>query len=140
MDVIYQGCMIAIVTIIAYIVGHYMESGVWEFVNSKDSMTMAFLTMSMAEIFHSFNMRSRTRSIFRLKTQHRLLWITMACSLVLTAAVVFIPFLREIFSFADIGFGKYLVAFLIAAVIIPISEAVKIIFHRGKSAKQPGLP
>lgn len=56
----------------------------------------------------------------------------MACSLVLTAAVVFIPFLREIFSFADIGFGKYLVAFLIAAVIIPISEAVKIIFHRGK--------
>lgn len=53
-DIIWQGFMIAIITIIAYVVGHYMESGIWEFVNSPDGMTMAFLTMSMAEIFHSF--------------------------------------------------------------------------------------
>lgn len=122
-DTLWQGAAISALTLASYFIGR-----AWGDVGT----TFAFITMSMAEMFHSFNMRSRTRSIFRLKTQNRLLWITMACSLVLTAAVVFIPFLREIFSFADIGFGKYLVAFLIAAVIIPISEAVKIIFHRGK--------
>ena len=40
-------------TLAAYFIGHYMESGVWEIANSPDGMTMAFLTMSMAEIFHS---------------------------------------------------------------------------------------
>ena len=41
-----------------------MESGVWEIAASPDGVTMAFLTMSMAEIFHSFNMRSQRGSVF----------------------------------------------------------------------------
>ena len=69
-DIIWQGLMIATITIVAYAVGHYMESGVWEFVNSSHGMTMAFLTMSMAEIFHSFNLRSRRHSIFTIKSQN----------------------------------------------------------------------
>ncbi|MEG2769743.1 MAG: calcium-translocating P-type ATPase, PMCA-type, partial [Oscillospiraceae bacterium] len=55
-DVIYQGIMVSVITIASYFVGHFMESGVWEIAKSADGMTMAFLTMSMAEIFHSFNM------------------------------------------------------------------------------------
>ena len=43
-----------------------MESGVWEIAASPDGVTMAFLTMSMAEIFHSFNMRSQRGSVFTL--------------------------------------------------------------------------
>ncbi|MBR5305363.1 MAG: cation-translocating P-type ATPase, partial [Oscillospiraceae bacterium] len=58
-DVIYQGIMVAVLTLVAYFTGHYIESGVWEIANSPDGMTMAFLTMSMAEVFHSYNMRSR---------------------------------------------------------------------------------
>jgi len=57
--VLYQGVMVTVLTLGAYFIGHYMESGVWEITNSADGMTMAFLTMSMAEIFHSFNMRSQ---------------------------------------------------------------------------------
>ena len=44
-----------------------MEAGVWEITNSPDGTTMAFLTMSMAEIFHSFNMRSQRHSIFHMQ-------------------------------------------------------------------------
>ena len=40
-------------------VGYFECQGV-----SDDGMTMAFLTMSMCEIFHSFNMRSQRRSVF----------------------------------------------------------------------------
>ncbi len=130
MDVIYQGCMIAIVTIIAYIVGHYMESGVWEFVNSKDSMTMAFLTMSMAEIFHSFNLRSRRCSIFKIKKQNKFLWLSMIISLLLTLVVIYIPFLSNAFGLESISLAEYIVALLISITVIPMVEIVKFFQRR----------
>ena len=62
--VVYQGALITLITLGAYFIGHYMETGLWEITTSGHGMTMAFLTMSMAEIFHSFNMRSQRGSIF----------------------------------------------------------------------------
>ncbi|MGN0745206.1 MAG: cation-translocating P-type ATPase, partial [Aristaeellaceae bacterium] len=58
-DIAYQGLLVAALTLAAYFIGHWLEGGVWAIANSPDGMTMAFLTMSMAEIFQSFNMRSR---------------------------------------------------------------------------------
>ncbi|MBE6829381.1 MAG: cation-translocating P-type ATPase, partial [Ruminococcaceae bacterium] len=69
-DVAYQGVLVTIVTLSAYFIGHFLESGIWEITNSADGMTMAFLTMSMAEIFHSFNMRSQRHSIFSMRKQN----------------------------------------------------------------------
>ena len=80
-DVLYQGLMVAVLTLAAYVIGHYMESGVWELTQSADGTTMAFLTMSMAEIFHSFNMRSQRGSVFRLHSHNKALWGAMLGSL-----------------------------------------------------------
>ena len=134
-DVVWQGFMIAIITIIAYIVGHYMESGVWEFVNSADGMTMAFLTMSMSEIFHSFNLRSRRQSIFTIKNQNKFLWGAMAVSLMLTIAVIYVPFLSNAFGLESISFLEYIVSILIAFSVIPIVEVVKFFQRRNIKAK-----
>ena len=133
-DVIWQGFMIAIITIVAYVVGHYMESGVWEFVNSADGMTMAFLTMSMAEIFHSFNLRSRRHSIFTIKGQNKFLWGAMVVSLLLTLAVIYIPFLSNAFGLETISLMEYGVSLLISFTVIPIVELVKF-FQRRYEAK-----
>ena len=126
-DIIWQGIMIAIITIVAYLVGHYIESGVWEFVNSPDGMTMAFLTMSMAEIFHSFNLRSRRKSIFKIKQQNKFLWGAMIVSIILTTAVIYIPFISSAFGFEQISVIEYGVSLLIAFTVIPIVEIVKIL-------------
>lgn len=133
-DVIWQGFMIAIITIVAYVVGHYMESGVWEFVNSSDGMTMAFLTMSMAEIFHSFNLRSRRHSIFTIKGQNKFLWGAMVVSLLLTLAVIYIPFLSNAFGLEAISLMEYGVSLLISFTVIPIVEMVKF-FQRKSEVK-----
>ena len=133
-DVLYQGIMISIVTIVAYFTGHYLESGVWEIANSTDGMTMAFLTMSMAEIFHSFNMRTHRNSIFSLKNQNKFLWLAMLISLVLTSAVIFIPFLSEMFSLENISLLEYGVAMILAFMVIPVVEIVKLIQRRRKKA------
>lgn len=126
-DVAYQGLMVTIVTLAAYYIGHYMESGKWEFVNSPDGMTMAFLTMSMAEIFHSFNMRSQRGSLFRMKTQNMILVGAAAISFVLTTAVIYVPFLSNIFEFEHISLAEYAIAMLLAVCVIPIVEVVKAI-------------
>lgn len=131
--VLYQGVMVSILTLAAYLIGHYMESGVWEFVTSRDGITMAFLTMSMAEIFHSFNMRSQKNSVFSLKTHNKYLYGGMLLSLILTAAVIYVPFLSEMFHFESISFAEYMVSMLLAVTVIPIVEIVK--FIQRKRAK-----
>lgn len=72
-DIAYQGILITVITLVSYIIGHCMEVGYFEMPKgvSDDGMTMAFLTMSMCEIFHSFNMRSQRRSVFSLPVTTR---------------------------------------------------------------------
>ena len=130
-NVAYQGIMVSVITLVAYFVGHYMESGVWEIAQSPDGMTMAFLTMSMAEIFHSFNMRSQG-SIFKLKTQNMLLWGTMILSLALTTALIFVPALSDVFGFEHINIKEYIVALVLAISTIPIVEFVKFVSRKKK--------
>ena len=86
---------------------------------------MAFLAMSMAEIFHSFNLRSHG-SIFKLKTHNMILWGSMLVSLVLTTALVEIPFLSNLFGFVPIGWEEYAIAIGLAFSTIPIVELVKL--------------
>jgi len=122
-----QGILVTILTLSAYFVGHYMESGIWEIANSHDGITMAFLTLSLVEIFHAFNMRSRRVSIFTMSTQNKWLWGAGLLSLVCTIAVVWIPFLAEIFKFERISLEEFGVSVALAALIIPMMELAKFI-------------
>ncbi len=124
-DIAFQGLIIAGVTVLSFFVGHFMETGRWAVEASADGMTMAFLTLSMIEIFHSFNMRSRVSSLFSLKKQNLWLWGTLAFSLLVTAAVIFVPFLRDAFSFRAISLKEYLTAMGLAFSVIPIVEIEK---------------
>ena len=126
-DVVFQGAVVAVMVLISYMVGHYVESGVWEITDSADGMTMAFLTLSMIEIFHSFNMRSRRQSVFSIKSQNKWLWGAMILSLVCTTLVIEVPFLAAAFQFEPISPGEYGIALGLAVLIIPIMEIVKLI-------------
>ncbi len=123
--VAYQGVLVTIVTLAAYFIGHYMEAGVWEIAASADGITMAFLTLSMAEVFHGYNMRSQTGSLFTMKSHNKSLWLAMAASFLLTAGVVFVPPLARAFSFEPISVAEYLVAMALALTVIPVVELVK---------------
>ena len=126
-DVIVQGAIIAILTVVSYGVGHYLETGSIAIHTSNDGMTMAFLTLSLTEVFHSFNMRSRTESLFSLKRQNKTLWATFAFSIVLTVVILYVPVLRNLFSFTFIDGKEFAIAFGLAFLIIPIVEISKLI-------------
>ena len=129
-DVAYQGLLVTLVTLLAYFTGHYIESGVWEIAQSADGMTMAFLTMSMAEIFHSFNLRSQRGSVFQLHTHNPVLWGAMLLSLALTTAVIYLPGISAAFGFTHISALEYTVAMVLAVSVIPIVELVKLLQRR----------
>ena len=126
-DVFFQGAIVTVLVMTSYIIGHYVESGAWEFVNSPDGTTMAFLTLSMVEICHSLNMRSRRGSIFSMKTSNKFLYGAMIVSLVLTTMVIEVPFLANAFDFTPIDLHEYAIALGLAILIIPIMEVVKLI-------------
>ena len=124
-DCVYQGVMCAVLTLAAFFIGHYMEYGVWTVTNSPDGTTMAFLTLSMAEIFHSFNMRAHRASLFTLRTPNWVLVGAAAASLALTTLCIYVPFLANAFDFTPISAAEYAVAMGLAFLVLPIVEGVK---------------
>lgn len=134
-DVIIQGVLITVLTLFSYLIGHYIEAGRFEFVNSSDGMTMAFLTLSLVEIFHSFNMRSCRKSIFSIKKQNKALWLSALGALLLTTAVIYIPFLSNIFDFEHISFMEYIIAIGMAFLIVPLTEIIKAIQRKKEKNK-----
>ena len=136
-DVAYQGILVTVITMVSYILGHCFEVGHFEMPKgvSPDGMTMAFLTMSMCEIFHSFNMRSQRKSIFSLKGQNKVLWAAMLGSLLLTTVVLEVPFIANAFGFEAISWAEYGVAMLLAILVIPIVELVKLIQRKAAKRK-----
>jgi Ca2+-transporting ATPase len=135
-DVVYQGVLVTLITIASYLIGNYFEfHGTERWVNfftvpggvSNHGMTMAFLTMSMCEVFHSFNMRSQRKSVFSLKKQNKILWAAMLGSIVLTTLVLEVPFLANAFGFTSIGMMEYGIAIAMAILVVPIVEIVKLI-------------
>ncbi len=125
-DIAYQGVLVTVLVMASYFVGNFMETGAWAIATSAHGMTMAFLTMSMAEIFHSFNMRSQRGSIFSLKSQNKTLLFAGLASLVATTAVCEIPFLADAFGFTRVDTKEYLVAIGLGLLTIPIVELVKL--------------
>ena len=131
-DCAYQGIIVTVLTVAAFYIGEFLETGVWKFYNISDcseGMTMAFFTMSMCEIFHSFNMRSQRGSSVALlfKGRHNVaLYGAMIGSLLLTTAVVEIDFLSNLFGFAHLNLTAYLISLGLAFLVIPIVEIVKL--------------
>lgn len=126
-DVIVHGILVALITVAAYLIGSYLENGVFSLANSNNGMTMAFITMSLTEVFHAFNMRSQNGSIFTIKKQNVLLWLSALVAIALTLIVVYVPFINVLFGFDSIAFSEYLICFGLGLSIIVIVEAIKLV-------------
>ena len=117
-DVAYQGLMVSVLVLISYFIGAHIGG-------ADHGMTMAFLTMSMAEIFHSFNMRSQRKSIFTLGHNNVALWIAAIGALAATVLVCEVEFLAGVFGFVPVGIMEFAIAAGLGICVIPIVEIVK---------------
>lgn len=119
-DIGYQGGLVTILVLVSYYIGNNMGG-------AAHGTTMAFLTMSLAEIFHSFNMRSQRQSIFKLGSQNKFLLLAGIGSFLATVLVCEIEFLANAFGFVPVGVEEFLIAIALGACVIPVVEIVKFI-------------
>lgn len=124
-DMIWQGLLMAILVVLSFFIGEYLESGVWALRASVDGMSMAFLTMNFAEMFHCVCMRTQRGSIFKLKTMNWWLVGAFILTTIFTLGVIYIPFFVKLFGFSSISIKEFLIAFGLAFLIVPIIEIVK---------------
>ena len=129
-DMIFQGLIMAALVIISFFVGQKVELGYFGIFESRDGMSMAFLTANFVEMFHAVCMRSQRNSIFKLKTMNWWLAGAFALTMLLTLGVIYIPFFTQLFGFTSISIKEFAIAFGLAFLIVPIIEVVKFIQRR----------
>lgn len=143
-DACYQGVLVTVLTVIAYYIGRGFDisqlGGVENLVRENGliisgcGITMAFLTMSMCEIFHSFNMRSQRGSVFTLGHFNFPLFGAMLASLALTTIIIEVPVFAAMFDFVELDPEHYLISMGLALSVIPVVECVK--FFQRLAAKR----
>lgn len=102
--VIYQGAMIGLLTLIAFMIGLGTTTEPINGLTLDESkievgQTMAFVTLALSELVHVFNVRDNKKSIFKTKVfnNSKLIWAILA-SAALMIVILAIPMLRTIFS------------------------------------------
>ena len=125
--VIYQGIMIGLLTLAAFIIG-LSTKNVDETQKIKIAQTMAFCVLALSELVHVYNIRDNKNSIFKtgiLNNTKLILAILGSAALMLV--ILFIPALRNIFDIAILPKDKILETLLLIFAPIIIVEIFKLL-------------
>ena len=88
-----RGMLIGAASLAAYILGYYLSDG-----SMPAARTMAFATLVFSQLFHVFDCRSEKYSIFEVGLlTNRYLLAAVGISAVMQLAVIYWPFLQDIF-------------------------------------------
>ena len=121
-----QGCMFAILSLLAYQIGKSLYGAV------EGGQTLAFMVLALSQVVQAFNMRS-FHSIFRIGvfTNRKLNWAALF-SLVLMALVLFIPPVAGAFGLVALSPVLYLIGLglsIAPLVVMEIAKALELIKH-----------
>lgn len=123
----YQGILIGILTFIAFIVGIVTAQGEWA-AKLSTGQTMAFLTLTFAELFHVFNVRSNKDSMFyKGMFKNKLLLFAVIFNVCLTLGVILIAPVREMFKLSIMTKEQIFIIFGLSIIPNIVSETVKFV-------------
>jgi len=130
MQVVLQGIMFALLTLVAYALGYYWNMGIPHadtFARDHAGQTMAFIVLALSQVFHSYNMRS-THSLGKIGPfSNKYLNQAAIISIVLTLLVALIPPVATAFALVPLHPVMYVIALGLALVPIPVLEITKAI-------------
>jgi Ca2+-transporting ATPase len=107
----------------------------WRGVDVQTAETMAFITLSLCELFRAYTVRSERLSIFKIGVfSNRNMQLAVGLSLILLFLVVNLPFLQPIFNTHFLGFNEWLI--VISLSLIPaISEELTKVYLRWRDRR-----
>ena len=91
------------------------------------AQTMAFTTLVLFSLFTAFNARSDERSAFDGLFSNSWLWGAVLLSLLLQAAVVYVPFLQQAFSTVALNAADWLICAATASSVLWLRELSKFV-------------
>lgn len=126
LKIVGEGLLIAVPTMVAFFIG-MTDGGV------ALAMTMAFVTLSLARLFHGFNCRA-DQSIFKLGfLSNRYTLLAFGIGVLLLAAVLFVPFLHPLFLVEDVTMvqlGMIVALAFTPTLVIQLYRGVKTLLGR----------
>ena len=133
-----EGLLIGLLTIAGYLIGFYdifkLTDGASE-VCQQLGHTMAFVVLSLTELFHSFNVKSE-ESIFSKKTfNNKFLIGSFLTGLALLFFVLYVPGVNTVFKLKVLSWQYILTAIGISFVVVIVMELTKLILKVKKQSK-----
>lgn len=116
--IVVEGFMIGMFTILAFFIGN-------KYYGIEVARTMAFISLGMLELIHSFNVKSE-ESIFKVGLfENKYLLGAFVLGTVLQLGIVFVPSLAEIFKLTQLNSTQWLITLAISIAPIIIVEVQK---------------
>lgn len=116
--IVVEGIMIGMLTLVAFSLGN-------KFFGLEVGRTMAFLSMGLLELVHSFNIKSE-QSIFSVGIlENKFLIGSFILGTIVQISVVLIPALAEIFQLVPLNQTQWMITIIISLLPIPIMELQK---------------
>ena len=116
--IVVEGFMIGMFTILAFFIGN-------KYYGIEVARTMAFISLGMLELIHSFNVKSE-ESIFKVGLfENKYLLGSFVLGTVLQLGIVFVPSLAEIFKLTQLNSTQWLITLAISIAPIIIVEVQK---------------
>ena len=116
--IVVEGFMIGMFTILAFFIGN-------KYYGIEVARTMAFISLGMLELIHSFNVKSE-ESIFKVGLfENKYLLGALGLGTVLQLGIIFVPSLAEIFKLTQLNTIQWLITIAISIAPIIIVELQK---------------
>jgi magnesium-transporting ATPase (P-type) len=129
---LFVGVVMALVTLLA--IDLDLPGGLVEGSGTvSEARTLAFTTLVLAQLFNCFNARSDRVSAFHHLFTNGLLWGAVGLSLLLQAAVVYLPFLNDAFDTTPLSAAEWLLCTALASTVLVADEARKLVMRRRRT-------
>ena len=121
---LWQGVMVGLLTLAAYVLGEYILSDPGEAYAAAN--TMAFATLTLCQLFHAFDVRSEYQSLFHIGVlSNRAMDRAFLAGLAMQLAVLTLPPLRRVFQTVPLSPSEWAVVLLLALVPVVVCEGEK---------------
>jgi len=127
-DILIQGIIQSALVMTSFALGYFVLGDANPEIAHRQASTMAFVSLCLIQLFHSFNLRSQRNSVLNKKLfSNKFLNISAVVGIALTVAVVLIPGMDKVFKTAWLSGWEWLIAIGVSIAVIPLVEIQKLI-------------
>ena len=123
---IINGLLIGILTLFAFKLGEKL------YPNSLiHAQTMAFVVLSISQLFFALNMRNTKKSIFEIGLfTNKYLILSLLLGIIIQVVIITVPFFSNLFKVYSLSFTDWILVFLISIIPLAVNELLKLHLRR----------